>query len=66
MHVAIKRVLAEGDLVVLHVHMYIDPGDNGLAIAEFYRIADGKIAEHWDVSREVMPTEKAANPHTEF
>ncbi len=60
----IKRVVAEGDFVVLHIHFKRDPEGRGDAIVDIYRLADGKIAEHWDVQQEVP--EKAPNPNGMF
>jgi len=50
----IKRVITDGDLVVLLVHMHV-PGDGqpGDAIFEILRVQDGKIAEHWDVQQSI-------------
>ncbi|ATD64162.1 ester cyclase [Neisseria weixii] len=46
----IKRVVAEGDLVMLHVHSTIDENDRGEAVVDIFRFDDnGKIVEHWDV-----------------
>lgn len=45
----IKRMVAEGDLVVVHHHFKLDPNSLGLAVIDIFRIQDGKIAEHWDV-----------------
>lgn len=45
----IKRMVAEGDLVVAHHHFKLDPNSLGLAVIDIFRIQDGKIAEHWDV-----------------
>ena len=58
-HGEIKRVVAEGDFVVLHIHFKRDPEGRGDAIVDIYRLADGRIAEHWDVQQEVP--EKPAN-----
>jgi predicted SnoaL-like aldol condensation-catalyzing enzyme len=60
----IKRVIAEGDMVVLHVHSVRTPGERGRAIAEFFKVEDGKIVEHWDVIQDVP--EKSANQNTMF
>ena len=57
----IKRVIAEGDMVVTHSHLDLEPGkpDNpGRALADFFRLEDGKIVEHWDVIQDV-PAESA-------
>ena len=60
----IKRVIAEGDLVVLHVHSRTNLSDRGRAVIDIFRVADGKIVEHWDVIQAVP--EKSANANTMF
>ncbi|MDO4998236.1 MAG: ester cyclase [Neisseria sp.] len=50
----VKRVVAEGDLVVLHVHSQMDENDRGEAVVDIFRFdKDGKIVEHWDVIQAV-------------
>jgi predicted SnoaL-like aldol condensation-catalyzing enzyme len=60
----IKRAVAEGDLVVTHSLLKTSPGDRGTAVADFFRLEDGKVVEHWDVLQP-MP-ESAANEHPMF
>ncbi|GAA3469283.1 MULTISPECIES: nuclear transport factor 2 family protein [Nonomuraea] len=60
----IKRVVAEGDLVVMHSLMKTSPDDRGTAIVDIVRVQDGKIVEHWDVLQPVPET--AANDNTMF
>jgi predicted SnoaL-like aldol condensation-catalyzing enzyme len=60
----IKRVLAEGDMVVTHSHLVLQPGTPGRALADFFRLEDGKVVEHWDVVQEIP--EAAANSNGMF
>ena len=60
----IMRVIAEGDLVVLHVHSKLKASDPGRAVIDIFRVADGKIVEHWDVMQSV--SEKPANQNSMF
>jgi predicted SnoaL-like aldol condensation-catalyzing enzyme len=62
--VAVSKVLADEDLVVLHVHLTREPNDPGLAIAELFRLKNGKIIEHWDVVQPVP--EKTASGNSMF
>ena len=55
----IKRVIAEGELVATHAHLDLEPGNPGnpgRALADFFRLEDGKVVEHWDVIQEVPTT----------
>jgi predicted SnoaL-like aldol condensation-catalyzing enzyme len=63
-HGEIKQVIAEGDLVVLHVHSTRGDGTPGRAIVDIFRVAGGKVVEHWDVIQDIP--EKAANSNGMF
>jgi len=59
-----KRVIAEGDLVAIHSHVRMNKEDRGMAVADIFRVADGKIVEHWDILQPVPET--PANSNTMF
>jgi len=59
-----KRVIAEGDLVVLHCHLEL-PGSPGIATIDIFRFDEnGKIVEHWDVLQAVP--KKSCNTNSMF
>jgi len=60
----IKRVFAEGDYVILHVHAVREPGTRGRAIIDIFKLENGKVVEHWDVAQDVP--EKSANSNGMF
>jgi predicted SnoaL-like aldol condensation-catalyzing enzyme len=49
----IVRVIAEGNLVALHVESGGLPGRKSKAIVDIFRVENGKIVEHWDVMQDV-------------
>ena len=63
-HSEIKRVFADGDHVILHVHNVPEPGQRGAAIVDIFRLENGKVVEHWDVRQDIPET--AANNNTMF
>jgi predicted SnoaL-like aldol condensation-catalyzing enzyme len=51
-----KRVFADEGIVILHIHRVRTPGTHGDAIVDLFRVKDGRIVEHWDVTQPVPET----------
>ena len=62
--VHIAQVIAEGDLVAVHVHLQDAPTDLGQAVFYVYRVRNGKIVEQWNSVQSVPAT--SANDNTMF
>jgi predicted SnoaL-like aldol condensation-catalyzing enzyme len=60
----VKRIICEGDLCAVHSNSKLKADERGSAVVDIFRIANGKIAEHWDVIQAVP--EKSANNNTMF
>lgn len=59
LHLHIRHIYEDGDIVVCHNLAVIEPGVNENIVFDVYRIQDGKLAEHWDcvqhLTQEQMP-----------
>src|SRR5437867_1679590 len=53
-------VVAEGDYVTIHGR-YFGWGPKPMVAVDVFRVANGKIAEHWDVMQEEVPAAQSAN-----
>lgn len=60
----IKRIVASGDLVMLHVHSRRSLTDRGYAVVDIFRVDGDKIVEHWDVMQPVP--ESTVSGHSVF
>ena len=54
-------VLVDGDLFALHHHAFTEPGDPGRVSVDIWRVANGKIVEHWAVRQRIPQTMANAN-----
>jgi predicted SnoaL-like aldol condensation-catalyzing enzyme len=53
-------VVADGDYVMVHGR-YVGWGPKPMVGVDIFRVANGKIAEHWDVLQEEVPAAQSAN-----
>jgi predicted SnoaL-like aldol condensation-catalyzing enzyme len=63
-HYEIKKVIAEGDFVVLHLHGISGMHPHGEQVVDFFRLKNGKVVEHWDVIQAIP--ENSENPNGIF
>jgi predicted SnoaL-like aldol condensation-catalyzing enzyme len=47
------RSFVDGDYVILHVRVHMEPFDRDIAVMDIFRVEDGLLAEHWDVDQPV-------------
>jgi predicted SnoaL-like aldol condensation-catalyzing enzyme len=49
----IQRALEDGDLVAVHSHVRLKPGEPGVALVHLFRFEGDRIAELWDIGQPV-------------
>jgi len=57
----VKRILAEGDFVMLHLHGVGGPNPHGESVVDIFRVENGKVVEHWDIIQPIPDTADNAN-----
>ncbi len=57
----LQRSFVDGDRVFLHFNTKRTPDQPGMAVMDMFRVADGKVVEHWDVIQPVPETSMNGN-----
>jgi predicted SnoaL-like aldol condensation-catalyzing enzyme len=52
----VKNVLGDGDLVAVHSHLVIRPGETEMAVVHIFRFAGERIVEMWDCGQ-ILPAD---------
>ncbi len=55
----VHLVIGCGDFVAALSEMHL--GDQPIAVIDLFRVADGKIVEHWDVMEDILPEDQWVN-----
>jgi len=58
-------VIADGDYVAVHGR-YVGWGPKPMVAIDIFRVANGKLAEHWDVMQEEVPAKQTVNGNPMF
>ena len=53
--IAIKHIVAEGDMVAAHSHVVLNPGDKNIAVVHLFRVQGERIVELWDIGQPIEP-----------
>lgn len=60
-HGEVVRAWSDDDHVILHVLERRAPTDRGDAVVDIFRLENGKVVEHWDVTQPIP--DDSANPN---
>jgi predicted SnoaL-like aldol condensation-catalyzing enzyme len=60
----VKKVIAEGDFVVLHLHGINGMSPHGEQVVDMFRVKNGRVCEHWDVIQPIPGD--SSNPNGTF
>jgi predicted SnoaL-like aldol condensation-catalyzing enzyme len=58
-------VVSDGDYVMVHGR-YVGWGPKPMVAVDIFRVANGRIAEHWDVMQEEVAAAQSANGNSMF
>ncbi len=50
----IKHLYEDGDTVISHSHVTMQPGTLGVAVVHIFRFRDGKAVELWDLGQPIL------------
>jgi predicted SnoaL-like aldol condensation-catalyzing enzyme len=53
MHLTVKHIICDENLVAIHSHVVLRPGEPGLATIHLFRFEGDKIVEIWDIGQPV-------------
>ncbi|HUJ17715.1 MAG TPA: nuclear transport factor 2 family protein [Nitrospirota bacterium] len=49
----VKNMLGDGDLVAVHSHIVLHPGETGISTVHLFRFHSDRIVELWDIGQSV-------------
>lgn len=49
----VQRAIQDGDLVAVHSHITLKPGELELAVVHLFRFQNARIVELWDIAQQV-------------
>jgi len=49
--ITIRNVISDGNLVAVHSHVELDPGDKHIAVVHIFRFSGKRITEMWDIGQ---------------